>query len=324
MFEEIKVAKKSAEYLLANPNVVGLGIGYKEVSGELTDTLSLVVSVVKKVDARLLVGPQRIIPTSFNGIPTDVQQTGIIQALAYTDRYRPAPGGVSIGHKDVTAGTLGCLVSKDDEIFILSNNHVLANSNNAQIGDPILQPGKADGGTVENDQIAALEDFVRVEFLLDCPYAVATVKTLNTLCRLVGSGYRYSAIRPIQATNIVDVAIARPLDDTYVENRILDIGTPVGIAEGELGKDVQKTGRTTEHTIGRITQVDATIQVMYGPNVAVFEDQLIASEMATGGDSGSAVLTMDNHVVGLLFAGGEGVTVFNRIQNVMGQLNISI
>jgi delta-aminolevulinic acid dehydratase/porphobilinogen synthase len=65
-----------------------------------------------------------------------------------------------VGHFNITAGTLGCLVKKtavdDDEIFILSNNHVLADSNQAQIGNDIIEPSKLDGGT---DPIAKLTDF---------------------------------------------------------------------------------------------------------------------------------------------------------------------
>lgn len=331
MLEEIRAIKKSAEYLLINPNIVGVGIGYKTIGGEVTDILSVVVSVVKKVDAKFLWpynldSPQKAIPATLGGTPTDVQQTGVIKALEYTGKYRPAPGGVSIGHPKITAGTLGCLVNKNDEIFILSNNHVLANSNEAMIGDIIIQPGTHDGGTAEADKIATLSDFVPVQFLLEeCPFAVATVKGLNLLCQFIGSGYRYQASRQQQLEfNLVDAAIAKPIDDSFVENTILAIGTPVGIAEGELGMDIQKTGRTTEHTTGQITQIAATIQIMYGSSIAVFEDQLIAGEMAGGGDSGSAILTMDNHVVGLLFAGGEGTTVFNRIQNVVELLDISI
>jgi hypothetical protein len=52
------------------------------------------------------------------------------------------PAGISIGHFRVTAGTLGCLVQdRDGNRFILSNNHVLADENKAEVGDVILQAG---------------------------------------------------------------------------------------------------------------------------------------------------------------------------------------
>ena len=81
----------------------------------------------------------------------------------HKDRWRPASGGVSIGHINITAGTLGCLATRDGELFILSNNHVLANSNAAQKGDPIIQAGRYDGGTLDG-QIATLEDFEASRF----------------------------------------------------------------------------------------------------------------------------------------------------------------
>src|SRR3989449_7150169 len=80
-----------------------------------------------------------------------------------TRRIRPAPGGVSIGHIQITAGTLGILARRNGRPVILSNNHVLANQNAGRVGDPILQPGPADGGRLQ-DTIARLVDFVPIQF----------------------------------------------------------------------------------------------------------------------------------------------------------------
>ncbi len=85
-------------------------------------------------------------------------------------RFRPIiPDGVSIGHYKVTAGTLGTMV-KDratGDRLILSNNHVLANGNEAQIGDAILQPGAIDGGEMPSDVVAQLERFIPLRFVDD-------------------------------------------------------------------------------------------------------------------------------------------------------------
>ncbi|MDT7864854.1 MAG: hypothetical protein RQ922_03120 [Thermoproteota archaeon] len=71
---------------------------------------------------------------------------------------RPVPHGYRIGHISITAGALGCLVRDrvTKEILILSNNHVMANFNNASIGEPIVQPGPYDGGKHPADTIATL------------------------------------------------------------------------------------------------------------------------------------------------------------------------
>ena len=150
--------------LLKRANVVATGIGYKQTGGEKTDTLCIVCSVKEKVPASQLSG-QDLVPTAVDSTPTDVLQTGVIRALqAPTDRFRPAPGGVSIGHVAITAGTLGCWVIKNGQKVILSNNHVLANSNDAEIGDAILQPGPHDGGSFPQDQIANLTQFIPISF----------------------------------------------------------------------------------------------------------------------------------------------------------------
>jgi len=87
---------------------------------------------------------EAIIPQEVAGIRTDVIQVGFVRALeAPTDRWRPAPGGVSLGHYQSPQGRLvGWCTTGRRERLILSNNHVMANSNNARPGDPILQPGQ--------------------------------------------------------------------------------------------------------------------------------------------------------------------------------------
>ena len=72
--------------------------------------------------------------------------------------------GVSIGHPNIGAGTLGCLVEKGGNHYILSNNHVLANSNDATPGDPVIQPGQEEGGTSPEDNIAILEPYREIDF----------------------------------------------------------------------------------------------------------------------------------------------------------------
>jgi hypothetical protein len=79
------------------------------------------------------------------------------------------PPGVSIGHYQVTAGTFGALVTDraTGERFILSNNHVLANSNDSQLGDAILQPGAIDGGLNPGDVVAHLHRVVKLRYTDD-------------------------------------------------------------------------------------------------------------------------------------------------------------
>lgn len=311
------------------PNVQATGIGYKTVKGKRTGELALICSVdVKRAKRNLRA--QDLIPSAIGGIPTDVNPTGIISALQPpTGRFRPAPGGVSIGHVNITAGTLGCLVKKNGKLYILSNNHVLANSNDAVAGDPILQPGPYDGGQDPADRIALLSEFIPITFTgtsSPCPVASGVAGVLNGIAAVIGSKTRLQAIVQQQTDNLVDCAIAEPLLPGDVANEILGYGTITGTVEGALGMAVKKSGRTTGLTAGTIDQIDVTVNVSYGSNqVATFVDQLLAGgSMSQGGDSGSAVLTDDNRLVGLLFAGSTSTTILNRIQNVFQLLQVTL
>ncbi|MGD1996591.1 MAG: hypothetical protein PVH62_07440 [Anaerolineae bacterium] len=313
--------------LLSRRNVVACGIGYKVRQGVQTDELSLVVSVTHKVHSSAL-APEDLIPEELDGIPTDVVETGALRALqGTTDRWRPVvPPGVSVGHYRITAGTFGCLVRRGGEVFVLSNNHVLADTNGGEVGDPILQPAPADGGTME-DQIATLADFVPLDFGTsepECPLADLLVRALNRAAILLGSSHRLRAVRQTAGINRVDAALARPLSPELVSSEILHIGTPIGVGTAGLGTWVQKTGRTTDHTTGTITQIDATVRIDYYGPTALFDGQLVASPMSSGGDSGSAVLDERPQVVGLLFAGSDQATIINPIEDVLSALDVEI
>ena len=323
----INIKRQNLDYLLSRRNVVACGVGFKETEGGITDEPCVVVSVTKKMPEAQL-SPADIVPKKLGEVKTDVLETGVIRALqGPTDRWRPAPGGVSIGHMDITAGTLGCLVTKDNQLFILSNNHVLANTNAAEKGDPIIQPGVYDGGTL-NDQIATLENFIPINFGEEpptCQLATGMESFLNWLAKLLGSSHRVMAFQQVPAKNLVDAAIARPLSGDLVEKRILEIGVPKGSREATLGTPVKKSGRTTGFTTGEIIQIDVTAEVSYGENqTATFEDQLMAGAMSKGGDSGSAVVDEEDFVVGLLFAGSDSTTIINPIQFVLDALGIEI
>ncbi len=319
--------RKYVDLLLKSKNVVACGVGFKQTNGRISSELCVVVSVEKKMpEAQLM--PEDIVPKMVDEVKTDVQETGVIRALqARTDRWRPAPGGVSIGHESITAGTLGCLVRREGQLFILSNNHVLAASNAAQVGDSILQPGPADGGT-SHDRIAVLEDFVPLDFGSSppvCPTAKTVESLLNALAQMAGSDHRITAFQETPGVNTVDAALARPLSTDLVEQNIVAIGVPKGAREGTLNANIKKSGRTTGLTHGQITQIDATVKVSYGSaGNATLVDQLVAGNMSLGGDSGSAVLDDEGYVVGLLFAGSETTTIINRIQNVLDALKVTI
>ena len=318
---------RAVRSLLGLENVVACGVGYKTSGGEVTTEPSVIVSVARKVPAAQLSSSQRV-PSEVQGVQTDVLETGVIRAFQDPkDRMRPARPGVSIGHRDITAGTFGCVVRKGGTLFVLSNNHVLADTNRGSPGDPILQPGPLDGGTLANDVIGTLEEFVPIDFGSSPPTcsiggSVATV--LNGVATLIGSRHKLQLIQQTPGENHVDAAIARPTAPDLISNDILQIGVPTGVSDATLGAQVQKSGRTTGFTQGSVIQVDVTVSVNYNGPSATFTDQLMAGAMSQGGDSGSLVLDSDKRGVGLLFAGSDTTTIINPIRFVLDALGIEL
>ncbi|WP_240675285.1 S1 family peptidase [Cellulomonas endophytica] len=230
---------------------------------------------------------------------------GRAQALGPTDRTRPLRPGISIAHVDVSAGTLGAFVRIGGAVHALSNYHVLAGSPAAQVGDVVLQPGPADGGSAPDDRVGTL---------------AATVP-----------------LAPGR-TALVDAAVAllddpEAIDPTYPVGRI----TRTGAVRG--GEAVAKTGRTTALTRGRVTAIELDdVVVNYGEGLGdlAFDDQIEVESTGTGpfsrgGDSGSLVYLEDGTAIGLLFAGSEtggdngtGLTYVNPIDAVLTALDATL
>ena len=233
-----------------------------------------------------------------------------LRALTLTLRSRPALGGYSVGHYRITAGTIatGCydwdaFPDMPNRYYLLSNNHVLANSNLASIGDPILQPGAYDGGTLPADVIGRLARFVPIRFI--------------------------PAVPPIPL-NLVDAAIAE-VQFHDLNREVYWIGHVKTLyLQPKVGDVVQKTGRTTSFTTGIVTNINATVDVNYGSGrVARFARQILAQTrtgraMGAGGDSGSLVTTLDEEGVGLLFAGSATVTIINHLHFVQNLLKVRV
>lgn len=305
--EVIRIQNQHTADLMSIPGVVGTATGLND-AGKLA-ILALLVD--NSVASRL--------PSSLDGVPVHPYVTGEITELKGppggdngggssfdpTGEYRPAPNGVSIGHPDITAGTLGCLVSKGGNTYILSNNHVMANENLASIGDDIYQPGPFDGGTAA-DVIGTLTDFVPMTF-------DGTGNTVDAAIALVNAS---------DVTGATD-----PSAGSY--------GAPnVTTVQPALNLGVQKYGRTTEQTSHFITALNANVNVGYDSGTALFVGQFIIEKsnrdvrktgsFSAGGDSGSLIVSSSADPVGLLFAGSSTVTVGNPIDDVLSAFQVTI
>ncbi len=326
---------KHKRRLLSLKNVVGVGIGYKESAAVSTGAPKLgVVVLVRHKQPEHELEAHHIVPKDLDGVVTDVIEVGDLKLLSRTERGVPAQPGVSIGHYKISAGTFGAVVKdrQSGEPLILSNNHVLANSTNgrdnrARIGDPILLPGPHDGGVLDQDMIARLYKFAPVQKIYSrsaCPKAAAAEFWANVLCRMMAPAYVVKVMRQAEGPNTIDAAVAKPLDGKKLNPNIMELGEVRGVTEAQIGMPVVKSGRTTGVTNGAVQAVDVTVQVDMGDGEeAEFHDQIIATPMSQGGDSGALVLDRNNRAVGLLFAGSEKTSVFNKIQNVMERLDIT-
>jgi hypothetical protein len=219
-------------------------------------------------------------------------------------RVRPLRPGLSVAHSSVTAGTLGGFVRTGSGLALVSNNHVLAAGGAAAVGDAILQPGPADGGG-----------------------PVGRVATLTAFqCFRAG------------AANLVDAALATLDPGLDAEPGCLPGGPLLGAVPGSLDIDpdeaVEKLGRTTGHTRGRITAVEVdAVAVQYDGTVHRFDDQIevegLTGAFSAGGDSGSVIWrSRDRAPLALLFAGssaggsqGGGVTFANPLATVLAALD---
>lgn len=315
-------------------NVVGVGQGTKKVRGEDTKKPAVVILVEKKQEKKAL-RQADLIPKHIDGIPTDVIEVGKIRLLnERTKLIRPAIPGVSIGHYKISAGTFGAVV-KDritGELLILSNNHVLANMTNgnddkSHVGDAILQPGSFDGGN-DDTVLAHLERFSPLyceTMKPKCKIARSFENIINKIIGLFKPQYQVQVLRQSEKLNIVDCAVAKPIDNSMIGTDIMEFGPIAGIKEPQIGMEVKKSGRSSGVTYSIILATDVSIKVnISDTEYGVFTDQVLAGPMSMPGDSGSLILTEDNFAVGLLFAGSEMATMFNRIDNVLDSLHVSL
>lgn len=247
-----------------------------------------------------------------------VAQAQAAQTGLPTSRFaRPVPIGVSVANQtdSCSAGTLGCRVmGRDGKVYALSNNHVFAGLNSLALLTPIAQPGLVDNNcrVVSADQIGTLYKFEPMQF------------------------FARAADADTAPVNIIDAAIAE------VTTANVDVCTPTAgygtparnpLENLPLGLQVQKYGRTTGLTRGRVAAVNVESVITLGnPNgYARFKYSISVQGMTRGmvfsraGDSGSLVVTVaDRRPVGLLYAGSSAETLICPISVVFNRLGIGV
>jgi len=323
-------------------NVHATGVGIRHKNGEYIQGEHVIkVYVFDKVE-----GDVPGIPSSYgsNGqIPVDIEQLPIqtiraagtrksskkrrktkaqaaiaaapaagAQALqAQQERIRPIVGGISISPLNANfVGTLGCFLLRPnvdmEQVFVLSNNHVLANVDRLPLGTRIVQPGPE-----------------VPPFVTDPENAFASLHTAIPL------QFPSGATQPV--FNRFDAAIANVTNGDIIERGSMfgmlrtgqpnpnnrPVYDPSRVVSPEPDMRVMKMGRTTGFTRGTITATNVQgVQVDYGtqgfPRLAVFRGVTVIvgdgdQPFSRPGDSGSVILEeATGHPVALLFA-GDGV-----------------
>lgn len=244
----------------------------------------------------------RSLPSELEGIPVDVKEFGDISPETPTsiqpgvdadtglaDRTQsidPIPGGVSIGHHQITAGTSGFVLTNGTDRYLASNNHVLANSNAGTHGDPIYQPGPIHDG----EHVGDLEDYT-----------------------------------PLQNGATVDLAWAKIGERTGITNDILGVGGPYGdIHDPTVGDTLVSSGITSGVSSAAVQSANTSVKVRFDEDTTyILEDQVITESMSGPGDSGSPVLH-EGHPAGMIFAGSEQVSVLMTASNITQASGLSI
>lgn len=291
---ELRSAIASHMSLDDNIQAVGIGAGGKTVMFVLDDAPEVMAPYT--VSAPEL----EIIRCSGFGIGPPYWEP-LAEPMAYKNRMRPVPGGVSVAHQNVTAGTVSGYVTDNltGELCLLSNHHVLVSPMDVgPVGANIVQPGPADGGTVANDLVA----------------------------RLV----RWVNIRQENISRFVDCAIARPLRNDLIDQNVIALGMPQGVTEPWIGQELVKSGRTSETTRGQCVVIEADVKVNYGDFSRTIQRCIITGVPSEPGDSGSLMMDTASHdAVALLFAGGVSdtgfrITVGCRFDLVEQLLNVTL
>jgi len=233
----------------------------------------------------------------------------------------PTPLGVSGGNaKDSSTsggvtvccgGTLGSLVSRGTKQFILSNNHVLADSDGATVGDAIVQPGLIDNNCAVPPTVASLSQFFNLEN--------GPAPKVDAAIAQVGTGTVDPSGKILQ------------LGGANLNNQPTD-GPPHGGSgvAATMGRAVAKSGRSTGLTCSMIfsTGVNTSVEYQKGCGTGSTFSVTFTNEVditnggfSAEGDSGSLVVTQDTaDAVGLLFAGSDQDTVANPITDVLNGL----
>lgn len=299
----VRVARSPAKEdraLFDSPRPVA-AFGVAPVSGRRNDF---------RLAARFFRGRERQARAVLRRVKVPEGELELVTGVTYGPRLTLRPGG-SCGHYLITAGTLGGFVEDDAGRYILSNNHVLANSDDAWIGDPILQPGPLDIKR-RFAVIGHLERWIPLRSRRSDGFDAAIAKVSDEVTK-------------VSARNYADIGriVPKPIQNRYGVTKVV------------------KRGRTTGVTQGQVSAYELDgVAIDYGavgqPLVVVFNDQVEfvgdppEKPFSQPGDSGSFIIDSDTlKPYALLYGGGpdaEGIdrTLGQFLADVLDALSVTL
>ena len=300
-------------------NVTGVSVGYRQRGGRRTDE-PVVTVMVRKKRRPGLVSRRRMIPAAIDVdgtlCPTDVVQAQAVLMNAdgwpalLGQRYRALRFGCGVSNasdEEPDAGTLGAFVrdNTDRTVGIMSANHVIADNNSAPVNDTIFQPAVLDygederenpeetaigrlkrwveitgGATAVDAAIAEVDESVRVQRAYEGVEFEPPSETRPAIGMLVaGDGFG----------NVWLTNMATTLEE--LEVTLLPVGENVEASPPEQWTKLEKVGRSTSYTAGRVHGTGESIRVeVPGVGVVTYTELIKTQWMGWNGDSGAMVL----------------------------------
>ena len=236
----------------------------------------------------------------------------------------PTPLGVSGGNANDASGsaccggTLGALVSRGGNQYILSAGHVLARSDLGTLGDSIIQPGLLDSScsSTNTTAVATLSQFINLETstvtpLVDAALAQILSGKVDTAGNILQLGATTDNGQPTEGPPLAGSGVAPSLSDPNIVN-------------------VAKSGRSTGLTCSTLSSINTTVNLTYtqncgaGPSFqATFNDLVVIAggNFATEGDSGALIVSQNTAApVALLIAASDTDALGNPVTDVLPAL----
>lgn len=287
--------------------------------GVEVDEEVIVILVDEKVPKHTLAVAD-LIPEEIDGIPTDVVISEKVEAAGTKDKVSPLVAGYSIGHINISAGSLGYFFERirDGHAPLLgSNRHVFSDTlGGMTLEKRILQPGPTDGGLPP--AAATYLEGTNLKRALN-PFNALWMVLVNLLYQLLGQNPPYD-LTDSEPRNL-DFAVAEPSEPVSIlvagltdwddfcgiwfatspsrsffckAKYITAFGykpIDVNVKEAQAGDMIYKgDSRTTARGSARVLYDSVFLWVGYGGlgNNRPFDDIVMTEKLINPGDSGTA------------------------------------